>query len=190
VNGFNRLVMIIIALLLIVVPVLLLLITFGVVPSDQVNAVTGYRSAVSALGNLSSDFNLDAPEARIVFALVGFLLVLVAGYLLLRELTFGRQVARKTLIEDEPGRETAITSGAVRQLAEAAAQEAGAASPSCSLATEKDRYEVDCDIRVPGSENYTELATRSKDNIQRVLQEQHVPVKDVEVTVQGTASQG
>ena len=54
---------------------------------------------------------------------------------------------------------------------------------------------VSIDLREPvrefrlATENYTELATRSKDNIQRVLQEQHVPVKDVEVTVQGTASQ-
>ncbi len=96
----------------------------------------------------------------------------------------------KTLIEDEPGRETAITSGAVKQLAEAAAREAGATSPSCSLATDKSRYDVACDIRVPGSENFTELATRARDNIQRVLEEQQVPVKDIEVTVQGTAPQG
>ena len=189
-NGFNRLVMLIIALLLIAVPVFLLLVNFGVLSADQINAVTGHRNALSALGNLSSDFNLGAIEAKVVVALVGLLLVLVAGYLLLRELTFGKRVARRTLIEDEPGRETAITSGAVRQLAEAAAREVGAASPSCSLASDKNRYEVACDIRIPGSENYTELATRARDNIQRVLQEQRVPTKDVEVTVQGTASQG
>lgn len=188
-NGFNRLIMLIIALLLIAVPVLLLLVNFGALLADQVNAFTGYRSALQGLGNLLSNFSFDA-DARLAIALIGLLLALIAGYLLLRELTFGKRVARKTLIEDQPGRETAITSGAVKQLAEAAAREAGAASPSCSLATEKNRYDVACDIRVPGTENYTELATRTRDNIQRVLQEQRVPVKDVEVTVQGTASQG
>jgi hypothetical protein len=98
-------------------------------------------------------------------------------------------VARKTLIEETPGREISITAGAVRQLAEAAAREVGADSPSCSLASDKNRrYEVACDIRVPGSQNFTELAASVRDNIQRVLKEQQVPVKDVEVTVQGTAS--
>ncbi len=188
-NGFNRLIMLILALLLIAVPVLLLLVNFGVLLADQVNAVTGYRGALQGLDNLSSNFSFDA-GANFAVALIGLLLALIAGYLLLRELTFGKRVARKTLIEDQPGRETAITSGAVKQLAEAAAREVGAASPSCSLATEKNRYEVACDIRVPGSENYTELATRARENIQRVLQEQQVPIKDVEVTVQGTASQG
>ncbi len=188
-NGFNRLIMLIIALLLIAVPVVLLLINFGVLLANQVNAATGYRNALSGLDSLSSDFSFDAGATSVV-ALVGLLLALVAGYLLLRELTFGKQVARKTLIEDQPGRETAITSGAVKQLAEAAAREAGATSPSCSLATDKSRYDVACDIRVPGSENFTELATRARDNIQRVLEEQQVPVKDIEVTVQGTAPQG
>lgn len=189
-NGFNRLIMMIIALLLIAVPVFLLLVNFGVLPANQVNAVTGYRGALQSLDGLSSDFNFSTIGAKVVIAFVGLLLVLVAGYLLLRELAFGKRVARKTLIEEQPGRETAITSGAVRQLAEAAAREAGAASPSCSLATEKNRYEVACNIQVPGSENFAELATRARDNIQRVLQEQQVPVKDIEVTVQGTASQG
>jgi len=78
----------------------------------------------------------------------------------------------------------------VRQLVEAAAREAGAASPTCRLATERRSYEVSCDIRVPRSQNFTELATRTRDNIQRTLEEQQVPVRDVEVTVQGTASQG
>lgn len=188
-NGFNRLIMIIIALLLMAVPVFLLLVNFGFLLANQINGVTGYRSGLAALDNLSSILNTEA-EANVVVALIGLLLVLVAGYLLLRELTFGKRVARKTLIEDQPGRETAITSGAVRQLAEAAAREAGAASPSCSLATEKNRYEVACNIQVPGSENFAELATRTRDSIQRVLQEQQVPVKDIEVTVQGTASQG
>ena len=188
-NGFNRLVMLVLALLLIAVPIFLLLIGLGVFSADQINSYTNYRSGLDALGRISvSDFT-DL-TVKLIVGLVVALLTLLAGYLLLRELTFGRRLSRRALLEEEPGRETAITSGAVKQLAEAAAREVGAASPSCSLATEKNRYEVACDIRVPGSENYTELATRARENIQRVLQEQQVPIKDVEVTVQGTASQG
>jgi hypothetical protein len=73
---------------------------------------------------------------------------------------------------------------------EAAARDAGADSPTCRLATERRSYEVSCDIRVPRSQNFTELAARTRDYIQRALEEQQVPVRDVEVTVQGTASQG
>jgi hypothetical protein len=47
---------------------------------------------------------------------------------------------------------------------------------------------VSCDIQVPRSQNVTELATRARENIQRALEEQQVPVRGVEVTVQGTAS--
>jgi hypothetical protein len=41
-------------------------------------------------------------------------------------------------------------------------------------------------IQVPSSDNYTDLAARVRGNIQRVLQDQGVPLKDVEVTVRGT----
>lgn len=186
-NAFNRLIMLIIALLLIAVPVLLLLVGFGVLSADQINAYTNYRGALDSLGGLSvSDFGLGA---RIVLGIIGVLVMLVALLLLLWELTFGRPRARKTYIDDTPGRETAITAQAVRHLAEAAAREVGADSPSCSLTSEDRRYEVACDIRVRRPQNFTETATNARENIRRVLEEQQVPVKDVEVTVQGTASQ-
>ena len=185
-NTFNRLIMLVIALLLLTVPVLLLLVGFGVLSADQINVDTNYRGALEALGELSvSDFDLGT---RIVLGIVGVLVVLVALLLLLRELTFGRPRARKTYIDDTPGRETAITAQAVRHLAEAAAREVGADSPSCSLASEDRRYEVACSIWVPRPHNFTELAGNTRQNIRRVLEEQRVPIKDVEVTVQGTAS--
>ncbi len=185
-NAFNRLIMLIVALLLIAVPVVLLLIGFGVVPADQVNAYTGYRSGLDALGAAVRNFDFGQ-GARAAIAGIGLLVALVAGYLLLRELTFGRPLARRAVVEDEPGRETALTAQAIRHLAEGAAREAGAASPTCYLTTERGRYEVSCRIRVPRSRNFTETATRARDNIRRVLEEQRVPVKNVEVTVQGTA---
>lgn len=188
-NGFNRLVMLILALLLIVVPVFLLLIGFGVLSADQANTYTNYRGGLDALSGISvSDF--EDLTVKLIVGIVVALLTLLAGYLLLRELTFGRRLSRRALLEEEPGRETAITATAVRHLAEGAARESGAASPTCRLASDKNRYEVGCDIRVPASGNFTEIGANSRDNIRRVLEEQQVPLKDVEVTVQGTASQG
>ena len=185
-NAFNRIVLLIIALLLLVVPVLLLLVAFGVIDANLVNQYTGYRSAVSALGNLSA--SAFSAGARIVIAIVGALLALVALLLLLRELTFGRRVARSTVMDDTPGHETVITAGAVKALAEGAAREAGAESPSASLSSDDRAYLVSCKMRVPPSGNYAELAARTRENIQRVLRDQGVPLKDVEVTVQGSAS--
>jgi hypothetical protein len=184
VNAFNRLIMLVVALLLIAVPVLLFLIGFRILPAEQVNAYLPYQGALDALDTLVA-FSFDA-GARTLTAITG---TLVALFLLLREIPLGKRVARKTLIQEAPGREIAITAGAVRQLAEAAAREAGADSPSCSLASDKNRrYDVACNIQVPRSQNFTELAARVRDNIQRMLEEQQVPVKGVEVTVQGTAS--
>jgi hypothetical protein len=104
----------------------------------------------------------------------------------LRELTLGRRVSRSTVMDDTPGRETIITANAVTTLAESAAREVGAESPSASLASEGDSYVVFTGIQVPASYNYTDLAARVRGNIQRVLQDQGVPLKDVEVTVRGT----
>ena len=185
-NAINRLVMLIIALLLIAVPVLVLLVGFGVLPASQVSPF--YRPALDSFGNLASVFSYDA-GARTVVGIIGILVFLLALFLLLKEIPLGRRVARRTLIEEEPGRETAVTAGAVRQLAEAAAREVGAASPTCYLASDRRSYKVACNIHVPRSQNFAELATRTRDNIRRVLEEQQVPVKEVEVTVQGTASQ-
>ena len=186
-DAFNRLVMLIIALLLIAVPVVLLLIGFGVISADLVNAYTGYRSGLDALGGAIRNFDFGQ-GVRAAIAGVGLLVARVAGYLLLRELTFGRPPARRAVVERELGRETVLTPQAIRHLAEGAAREAGAASPRCYLASERGRYEVSCRIRVPRTRNFTETATRARDNIRRVLEEQRVPVKDVEVTVQGAAS--
>jgi hypothetical protein len=185
-NAFNRLIMIIIALLLIAIPVLLLLVAFGVLSAEVIDAYTGYRSGLNALGDLSiSDFT---GSVRAVIAIVGVLVALLALLLLLRELTFGRRVARSTVMDDTPGKETVITASAVKALTEGAAREVGAESPSASLTSDDRSYLVSCSIRVPPSGNYTEIATRTRENIRRVLGEQGVPVKDVEVTVQGTAS--
>jgi hypothetical protein len=186
-NAFNRIVMLIIALLLIAVPVLLLLVAFGVISEDVIDAYTGYRSAVESLGDLSlSDIT---GTVRIVIAISGLLVALIALLLLLRELTFGRRVARSTLMDDTPGKETVITASAVKALADGAAREVGAESPSVSLTSKDRNYLISLGIRMPPSGNYTELATRTRENVRRVLGEQGVPVEDVEVTVQGTASQ-
>jgi hypothetical protein len=90
-------------------------------------------------------------------------------------------------MDDTPGRETIITASAVKTLAESAAREVGAESPSASLASDGNSYVVFTGIQVPSSDNYTELAARTRGNIQRVLGDQGVPLKDVEVTVRGTA---
>lgn len=185
-NAFNRAVMLLIALALIAVPVLLLLVIYGVIPAEVVNRYTGYRSAVDALGGLS--LAAFTTGARAVIAIVGALVALLALLLLLREITFGRRVARSTTLDETPGKETRITASAVRALAENAAREAGAVSPSASLASDKRSYSVWCGIQAPPSGNYTELATRAKSNIRRVLEEQSVPVRDVEVTVRESAS--
>jgi hypothetical protein len=185
-NAFNRIVMLIIALLLIAVPVLLLLVAFGVVSEDLIDAYIGYRSAVESLGNLSlSDIT---GSVRVVIAIVGLLVALISLLLLLRELTFGRRVARSTVMEEAPGKETVITAGAVKALAEGAVREVGTESSSVSLTSKDRRYLVSVGIRVPPSGNYTELATRIRENVRKVLGEQGVPVEGVEITVQGTAS--
>ena len=188
-NVFNRLIMLIIALLLVGVPVFLLLVGFGVLSANPINMlVASLRNTLDTLGSLSI-WDVD-PRVRLLTAIIGVLVALVALLILLRELTFGPPVARKTFVDDTPGRETAVTAQAVRGLAEGAAREVGAVSPTCYLASEKRRYDVFCNIRVPRSQDFTELAARSRQNILRVLEEQQVPVKDVEVTVQGTAPQG
>ncbi len=183
-NALNRIVMLILAVLLVVIPVLILLTAFGVISATVVNQYTGYRVAVGALGGLSA----ITPGVRTIIALAGALLALIALLLLLRELTFGRRVARNTTIDDTPGKETRITASAVKALAEGAAREAGAYSPSASLASDERSYQVSCRIQAPPSGNYTEVASRTRENIRRVLEDQGVPLEDVEVTVQGSAS--
>ncbi len=184
-DTFNRAVLIIAALLLVAVPVLLLLVAFAVVPANIINQYTGYQSAVSALGGIS--LSGASTAARAIIAAVGVVVAVVALVLLLRELTFGKEVSRSAVIEDKPGSETRLTYAAVRALSEGAAREAGAVSPSVSM-TGTGEYLVDCRMQAPPEDNYGDLADRTRDNIRRVLDEQSVPVKGVEVTVQGTAS--
>jgi hypothetical protein len=185
VNAFNRLILLIVALLLVAVPALLLAIHWGVIQAGVIDQYTGYRGAVQALGDLSA--STPTMAARIVIAVVGALVALIALLLLLRELTLGRRVSRSTVMDDTPGKETVITANAVKTLAESAAREVGAESPSTSLASDNDSYVVFTGIQVSSSDNYTELAARARENIRRVLGDQGVPVKDVEVTVRGTA---
>src|SRR5918999_4444779 len=111
----------------------LLLVAVGILPASQASPY--YRPVLGSLGNLGSVFSYDA-GARTVVGLIGLLVFIVALFLLLKEIPLGRRISRRVLLDDEPGRETAITAGAVRQLAEAAAREAGADSPTCRLATE------------------------------------------------------
>ena len=183
-NAQNRLILLIVALLLVAIPVLLLLMHWGFIQADVVDQYTGHRGAVQALGDFQA--STLTTEARAVIAVVGALVALIALLLLLRELTLGRRVSRSTVMDDTPGRETIITANAVKTLAESAAREVGAESPSASLASDGDSYVVFTGIQVPASDNYTDLAARVRGNIQRVLQDQGVPLKDVEVTVRGT----
>ena len=183
-NALNRLILLIVALLLVAVPVLLLLMNWGFIQADVVDQYTGYRGAVRAIGDFQASTLSTA--ARVVIAVVGALVALIALLLVLRELTLGRRVSRSTVMDDTPGRETIITANAVMTLAESAAREVGAESPSASLASDGNSYVVFTGIQVPSSDNYTDLAARVRGNIQRVLQDQGVPLKDVQVTVRGT----
>ena len=186
-NAFNRLILLILSLLLLAVPVLLLLINWGLIPADIIDQYTRYRAAVGAIGNVSTSSLSTA--ARTVIAIVGGLVALIALIFLLRELgTLGRRVSRSTVMDPTPGRETVITANAVKTLAESAAREVGAQEPSVSLTSEKESYVVSTGIQVPHTDNYTEMAARARENIRRVLGDQGVPVRDVEVTVRGTAT--
>lgn len=182
-NALNRIVMILLLLLLTAAPVLLLLVHWGAISPQLADQYSGYSVAVDFLGGLSVA-DLD-PQARIIVAIIGVLVALVALLLLLRELTFGRVVARNTVVDDSPGAEVLITASAVKALSEGAAREAGAVSSSVSLSQGRPAYEITCGIQAPSSSNYTELATRVRENIRKALESQNVPVKNVEVTVRG-----
>jgi hypothetical protein len=187
-NAFNRFVLLIVALLLIAVPVLLLLINFGVLQASLVNQYTNYQAGVEALGG-AVNADLSATPVRISIAVAGALVAIVSLLFLLRELTFGKQVSRSAVIDDAPGMETRLTVRAVKALAEGAAREVGAKSPNASLSSPRGKpYLVECAIGVPENGNYTETASRVRENVRRVLESQQVAVTDVEVTVQRSAS--
>ena len=187
-NAFNRFVMIVIALLLIVVPVALILFALGVIAAELVDQYTNYRSIIDGLGGLSMS-QFDDGRTRAIIAVSGALVAIIALLLLLRELTFGRRVASNTVVSDEPGAETLVTAKAVKALAEGAAREEGALTPSASLTSEGRPYRVFCKVQAPLHADYGDLAARTQENIRRVLEGQNVPIKDVEVTVGGTSPQ-
>lgn len=175
--------MLVIALLLLGVPVLLLLIAFGPVPAGPLGDVAG------SLGNLPQAIENADNQTRVIAGVASALVALLALVLFLRELTvLIPQTVSNLSVNQEAGRETRITPKAVRALTEGAAQEVGALSPSASLASRKNEYSISCNIRVASTSNVSELAAQTRENIQQVLESQDVPVRDVEVTVQGTAS--
>lgn len=185
-NAFNRFVMLVVAILLIIVPVFLLLVAFGVIPSSVVSSYVNYDAAVQGLSGISTSSVTQG--TRVIIAVVGVILILVALWLLLRELTFGRSVARGTVIDDTPGQETHLTAKAVKTLSEGAAREAGAVSPSVSLASDGKPYTVSCSVRAAAESNYAQLATQVRENIKETLGRQKIPYEDVEVTVMGSAT--
>lgn len=188
-NFLNRLVMLIIALLMVAVPVVMLLVAFDYftgVSADFVDRYTNYQAGLQALGDLTlSDFS---QQVRIIIAIVSALVVILALVLLLRELSFGRRLARDVIVEKTPGQETIIKTGAVSSLVEGAAARAGAVSTDVTLSSSGNTYDVHCKIQVPESGNFTETATRARDNIREALDRYSVSHERVEVTVQGTAS--
>ncbi len=184
-NGFNRFIMLLIAILMIVIPVFFLLVGFGVIASSVVSNYVNYDAAVQGLSSLSTSSVTQG--ARIIIAIIGVLIVLIALYLLLKELTFGSSVARDTTIDETPGQETRLTAKAVKSLSENAAREAGAVSPSVSLASDGKPYSVFCDVKAGENSNYTELATQVRENIRNALGSQKVSYEEVQVTVLGRA---
>ncbi|MGB3632669.1 MAG: hypothetical protein WA982_01370 [Rubrobacteraceae bacterium] len=185
-NFFNRLVMLIIALIMIAIPVVVLLVAFGILSADLVNQYTNYQGGLQALGNLQvSDFT---QQILTIIAIASGLVALLALVLLLRELTFGKRLARDVVVEGTPGQETVIKTSAVSSLVEGAARRAGARPSKVSLSSKGDAYNVDCKIQVPESGNFTEISANTKQNIQNALDRYNVSHKDVEVTVQGTTS--
>ena len=185
-NAFNRLIMLIIALLLLAVPVLVLLVGFGVLASGAVSTYT--QNAASAIGS----FTLSGlpNTARIIAGVVFALVALLALILILREITANRRPAKAQTMNEEAGKETRISPKAVRSLTAGAAREAGADSPNVSLSSGKKGYKVGCKITAAGSSNYTELAENCQQRIQQTLENQSVPVRTVEVTVESIQGSG
>jgi hypothetical protein len=178
--------MLIIALLMLVIPVLMLLVAFGLISADLINQYTNYQGGLQALGNLQmSDFT---QQVRTIIAIVSGLVVLLALILLLRELTFGKRLARDVVVEDTPGQETVIKTGAVSSLVEGAARKAGAEPSKISLSSKGNAYSVHCKIQVPESGNFSEISARTKENIQNALDRYSVAHREIEVTVLGIAS--
>lgn len=185
-NFFNRLVMLIIALLMIAVPAAMLLVAFEVISEDLVNQYTNYQNGLEALGNLSvSDFT---QQVRTIIAVVSVLVVILALILLLRELTFGRRLAREVTVEDTPNQKTYIKTGAISSLVEWSARQAGAEPQNVSLSSKNNAYNVHCRIQIPQSGDFSEISGRTKENIRNALDRYGVSHREIEVTVTGILS--
>ena len=184
-NAFNRLILLIVALLLIAVPVLILLVAFGVLSAGLIAQYTGYNAALQAISGLSA--STFTTGVRAIIAVIGALVALIALLLLLRELTAGRRSpgarnGRHAWQGDRHHRRRREDAGGWCWRARPGSE------PLHVALLRRRRLTTSPADQGPGPGNFTEVATRSRENIRRVLDDQGVPVKDVEVTVRGTAS--
>ncbi len=186
-NALNRFALLVFALVLTAVPVALLLVAFGVFPADQIDSYTGYRAGLASLESVSGVSALEGP-AKTIAGIASIAIAVASLLFLLRELTFGRMGAKAATIEDGPGKEVKVSAKALKSLAEGAAREEGALSPSCRLESNSRAYTVACRIALSPKDNATEQALRVKERVRSVLEGQKVELKDVEVTVTDTAS--
>ena len=185
-NAFNRFIMLVIAILLILIPAVMLLVAFGVLSASLIDQYTNYQNGLSALGNLS--VSGLSQTALIIAALISALVAIVALALLLREIPYGRRLARDIIVEGDPSQETVIKTTAVQSLVRGAVEEAGAEPSRITLESDGRPYNVYCGIQVPEMGNFTEISARANGNVKEALDLYSVPYKNVEVTVQGTKS--
>lgn len=182
-NAFNRIVMLVIALLLVAVPALLLLAVLGVIPSQTASAVVSPLSAVP--GAISG----AGGGASAIVVAASLLVGLVVIFLIFRELTPGPGAAKHVYIQNRSRMETRLSASATKSLVSGAAREAGASSPAVSLSSKKGAYVVDCKVQAPPDADLSALAESVRQNVERVLGEQSVPYRRVEVTIEQHASQ-
>lgn len=176
-NAFNRLVMLVIAILLVAAPALILLVVLGVIPSQTASAAASPLSAVpGAISGAGGGASAIVVAASIVIALV-------ALFLIFRELTPGPRAAKHVSIQNQSGRQTRLSASAVKSLAAGAARESGAYSPSVSLSSKKGAYVVDCRMKAAPDADLGALAESVRGNIERVLGEQSVAHRGVQVTI-------
>lgn len=176
-NAFNRLVMLVIAILLVAAPALILLAFVGVIPSQAASA------AVSPLSTVPGAISGAGGGASAIVVAASILVGIVVLFLIFRELTPGPRAAKHVFIQNGSGRQTRLSASAVKSLAAGAAREAGAYSPSVSLSSKKGAYVLDCRVKAATEADLGALAESVRDNIWRVLGEQSVPHRGVQVTI-------
>ncbi|ACZ43513.1 hypothetical protein Tter_2625 [Thermobaculum terrenum ATCC BAA-798] len=179
-NAFNRVVILLLALLVGAASLLLLLVNFGVISPSDLNYYTGYRSAVDAFSRLSPQG--VSPASRAIIAIVALVVAVIGLALLLRELSVVRN-PREVVVDDTPGRELRISSGAVAKLAGQAARAAGASSPRVSLRWHRGAFEVRCDVACPMGIKLADYGEGIKTRVTQELQLQRVPVRRVLVVL-------